>query len=261
MKKLFLFIIVVCILTTLFTVNVLAKDIEIGKCDTSDALCIALQDKYGADSTVMYSQTVTAVCGTQVEVEVNGTIQVVYISNVEEVAPPPPSIDTNNGQISDDGIVIKPGDTDFNEIELPKTSFSISEHIHCVNNSKAAYPYNELNKKLIYIFGDSLCYFPENEYERVKTVLLNAPDWWKNDYMQDDVDTWIENNFYKVTVETVDEYGNEISKNLYLSVKPTEDQLSILTIDYTNDQSSVNALTTQRIVLIVIIVLIVCGLV
>ncbi len=261
MKKLFLFISMICILMILFTINVLAADVEIGKCDTSDALCMALQDKYGADSTVMYSQTATAVCGTQIEVEVNGTTQVVYISNVEEVAPPPPSTDTNNGQIPDDGIVIKPGDTDFNEIELPKTSFSIDVYIHSVSNSKAVYPYNELNKKLIYIFGTSLYYFPENEYDRVKMVLLDAPEWWKDDYMQDGVDAWIDNNFYKTTVETVDEYGNSISKVLYLSIKPTDDQLSILKMDYINDQSPENALTTQRVVLIVIVVVIVCCLV
>ena len=59
MIKLFLFISVACILTTLFTINILAEDIEVGKCDTTDPICIALQEKYGTDSTVLYSTTET----------------------------------------------------------------------------------------------------------------------------------------------------------------------------------------------------------
>ena len=262
MKKLFLFISVICILTTLFTINVLAKDIEIGKCDTSDPICIALQEKYGTDSTVLYSTAETTTCANQLTMNVNGEDRIVYVSakpaSDDEVVAPPVG-NENQGTIPDDGIVIKPGDTGINEIVMPKPSFNLD--IHSVNNSKESYPYNEFNKKLIYVFGSSLYYFSEDEYEQVKTLLINAPDWWKNDYMQDGVDTWIENNFYKTTVEVIDEYDNKISKVLYLSIEPTDDQRMVLTIDCTNDQSSSNALTIQRVILIVIVVVIVCGLV
>lgn len=117
-----LFSVVMLMLSMCLSMTAFAADVEIGKCDTSDALCVALQNQYGADSTVMYSQTATSVCGNKIEVEVNGTTQIVYISNVEEVAPPPPSTDTNNGQIEDSGLIIKPGSTGINEIELPQTS-------------------------------------------------------------------------------------------------------------------------------------------
>ena len=72
MKKLFLFISMVCILTTLFTINVLAEDIEISKCDVNNSICAALQEKYGTDSTVFYSATETRTCTKQLTISVNG---------------------------------------------------------------------------------------------------------------------------------------------------------------------------------------------
>ena len=359
MKKLFLFISMIFILMTLFTINVLAKDVEIGKCDTSDPICVALQEKYGTDSTVLYSTAETTTCVNQLTVNVNGEDRIVYVSakpgSDNEVVAPPPVIDNNPGTIPDDGIVIKPGDTGINEIELPKievvsdnllssenivdnpitavneisihnklieiygkkvnaywntvgterckyasslsingtqvtvylsfkpstenvnvqmgedgklvidgiessqTSFDLSDRIHSVNNNKAVYPYNELNKKLIYVFGNSLYYFSEDEYEQVKTLLINAPQWWKEFYMKNGINAWIEDNFYKTMVETIDEYGNKISKVLYLSIEPTDDQRMVLKIDPTNHKNTENKVSIQQTVLIAIVVVILCG--
>ena len=125
MKKLFLFINVVCILTTLFTINVLATDIEIGKCDTTDPICVALQEEYGVDSTVLYSTVETATCAYQLTINVDGSERIVYVSTkpaTNDTVAPPPVGNENTGNLPDDGIVIKPGDTGINEIELPQTS-------------------------------------------------------------------------------------------------------------------------------------------
>ena len=153
MKKLFLFISVVCILTTLFTINVLATDLEIGKCDTNDPICVALQEKYGTDSTVLYSTAETRICVNQLTVNVNGEDRIVYVSakpaSDNEVVAPPPVIDNNPGTIPDDGIVIKPGDSGINEIELPKTEIPSDDLLNsdkCGNNEPS-----ETNSNIIQI--------------------------------------------------------------------------------------------------------------
>ena len=62
----------------------------------------------------------------QLTISVDGEERIVYVSakpaSDDEVVAPPPVGNENPGQIPDDGIVIKPGDTGINEIELPKTS-------------------------------------------------------------------------------------------------------------------------------------------
>ena len=265
MKKLFLFISMVSILMTLFTINVLAKDVEIGKCDTSDPICVALQEKYGIDSTVLYSTAETTTCVNQLTVNVNGEDRIVYVSakpaSDDEVVAPPPVGNENQGTLPDDGIVIKPGDTGINEIVMPKPSFNLNSNIHSVNNSKESYPYNELNKKLIYVFGSSLYYFSEDEYEQVKTLLINAPQWWKESYMQNGIDAWIDDNFYKTTVEVIDEYDNKISKVLYLSIEPTDDQRMVLKMDPTNHKNTESKVSIQQTVIIAVVVVALCGVV
>ena len=258
-----LFSVVVLMLSLCFSFTAYAEDIEISKCDVNDSICAALQEKYGADSAVLYSTTETTTCANQLTISVDGEERIVYVSakpaSDDEVISPPPVIDNNSGTIPDDGIVIKPGndsvvikpgDPGTNEIEMPKPSFALD--IHSVNNSKESYPYNELNKKLIYVFGSSLYYFSEDEYEQVKTLLINAPQWWKESYMQSGVEAWIENNFYKTTVETIDEYDNKISKVLYLSIEPTDDQRMVLKLD------SSNSLSQQVVFMGIVVVVLGC---
>ena len=119
-----LFSVVVLILSLCFSFTAFAADVEIGKCDTSDPICAALQEKYGADSTVLYSTAETTTCVNQLTVNVNGEDRIVYVSakpaSDDEVVAPPPVGNENQGTIPDDGIVIKPGDTGINEIELPQ---------------------------------------------------------------------------------------------------------------------------------------------
>lgn len=121
-----LFSVVVLMLSMCLSFTAFADDVEIGSCESSDKVCAALQAQYGTDSTVLYSITASEACGTAIEIEVDGNTQTVYVSaiveNNEEVVAPPPSTDVDNGQIEDSGIIMKPGSTGINEIELPQTS-------------------------------------------------------------------------------------------------------------------------------------------
>ena len=121
-----LFSVVVLILSLCFSFTAFAADVEIGKCDTNDPICVALQEKYGTDSTVLYSTAETTTCVNQLTVNVNGEDRIVYVSakpaSDDEVVAPPPVGNENQGTLPDDGIIIKPGDTGINEIELPQTS-------------------------------------------------------------------------------------------------------------------------------------------
>ena len=160
MKKLFLFISVICMISTLFTINVLAADIEVGKCDTTDPICIALQEKYGTDSTVIYSTVETTTCANQLTVNVNGEDRIVYVSakpsNDNDVVAPP-VIDENTGNIPDDGIVIKPGDSGINEIELPKTevlSDNLLSSDNIVDNLTTDVDEVAIHNKLVEIYGN-----------------------------------------------------------------------------------------------------------
>ena len=121
-----LFSVVVLMLSLCFSFTAYAEDIEISKCDVNDSICAALQEKYGADSAVLYSTTETTTCTNQLTISVDGEERIVYVSakpaSDDEVVAPPPVGNENPGTIPDDGIVIKPGDTGINEIELPKTS-------------------------------------------------------------------------------------------------------------------------------------------
>ena len=175
MKKLFLFISVVCILTTLFTMNVLAKDIEISKCDVNDPVCQALQEAYGEDSTVLYSATQSAACSETFTIEVNGETTVIYVSaqpaDDNEVIAPPPVGNENQGTIPDDGIVIKPGDPGLNEIELPKTEV-LSDYLlnsdNIVDNPATDVDEIAIHNKLVEILGKINAYWNTVRTERCK---------------------------------------------------------------------------------------------
>ena len=119
-----LFAVVVLMLSLCFSLTAYA-DTEVGKCDTSDPICVALQEEYGVDSTVLYSTVETATCAYQLTINVDGSERIVYVSTkpaTNDTVAPPPVGNENTGNLPDDGIVIKPGDTGINEIELPQTS-------------------------------------------------------------------------------------------------------------------------------------------
>lgn len=102
-----------------------AEDIEIGQCDTENEVCQALQEQYGADSTVVYSITPSEACPYTTTITLaNGETQVVYVSAKpgSNVVDPPPVNNPSSGELPDPGIVMKPGDLGINEIELPQTS-------------------------------------------------------------------------------------------------------------------------------------------
>jgi hypothetical protein len=92
-------------------------------------------------------------------------------------------------------------------------------------------------------------------------LLMNAPEKWKEAYMQNGIDAWIDDNFYKTTVEVIDEYDNKISKVLYLSIEPTDDQRMVLKTNHTNHKNTENKVSIQQTVLIAIVVVVLCGVV
>ena len=121
-----LFSVVILLMSLCFTTVYAADDIEVGKCDVGDEICQALQEKYGAGSTVTYSTVATENCTYELTLTINGSAQIVYVSELPATQAPvidAPNIGgTTDGTIPDSGIVMKPGDTGINEIELPKTS-------------------------------------------------------------------------------------------------------------------------------------------
>ena len=131
MKKLFLFISMVSILMTLFTVNVFAYDgTEIGKCNTSDPICVELQKQYGTDSTVLYSTVATANCTKTLTLSINGEFKVVYVSEK-------PTTGITDGIIPDSGIVGGiDSSTDMPTISLPQISIPSDDLLNSNDNNQ-----------------------------------------------------------------------------------------------------------------------------
>ena len=124
MKRRFsIFMIVMLMCSILFSTFAFA-DTSIKGCDVSDEVCKALQEKYGADSEVVYSMVETTTCAYELSItDSNGNKRSVYVSALPkstEVAPP--VIDQDSGSINDSGIVTKPGELGIDEIQLPETS-------------------------------------------------------------------------------------------------------------------------------------------
>lgn len=122
-----LFSVVILLMSLCFPVTAFADDgIEVGKCDTSDPLCLELQKEYGADSTVLYSTVATATCTQQITVSINGVDKQVFVSAKPTENPPviaPPTTGTTDGTIPDSGIVGGIDDsTGMPTVSLPQTS-------------------------------------------------------------------------------------------------------------------------------------------
>ena len=148
MKKLFLFTSMVCILMILFTINVFAYDKEIGKCDTSDPVCVELQKEYGSNSTVLYSTVATATCTNEIQININGELRTIYVSEK-------PKTGTTGGIIPDSGIV--GGIDGMPTVSLPQTSIPSDNSLNSnniVDDPKTAVDEIAIHNKLIEIFGN-----------------------------------------------------------------------------------------------------------
>ncbi len=122
-----LFSVVILLMSLCFPVTAFADDgIEIGKCDTSDPICVELQKQYGTDSTVLYSTVATATCTNEIQISINGELKTIYVSAKPTENPPviaPPTTGTTDGTIPDSGIVGGiDSSTGMPTVSLPQTS-------------------------------------------------------------------------------------------------------------------------------------------
>jgi hypothetical protein len=127
-KRLLIILSIFTILSVCFSMVAFAEDLEISQCDVTNEVCQELQKLYGTDSSVLFSFTESESCKDTVNISLaDGSNMVVFVSaQPGETPSDPPVIDapgtnTNPG-LNDTGVVIKPGPTGINEIELPNTS-------------------------------------------------------------------------------------------------------------------------------------------
>lgn len=80
MLKKITIIILTIIMVMSFSIIAYAEEIEVGKCDVSDPICAELQNKYGPDSSVLYSIVETDTCNTLIRLEIDGSYEDVYIA-------------------------------------------------------------------------------------------------------------------------------------------------------------------------------------
>ena len=127
-KRLLIILSILTIISICCSTVAFAEDLEISQCDSTNEVCQELQELYGTDSSVLFSFTKSESCIYTVNVELaDGSTMVVFVSaQPSETPSDPPVIDapgTNpNPGLNDTGVVIKPGQTGINEIELPNTS-------------------------------------------------------------------------------------------------------------------------------------------
>lgn len=333
-----------CILMTLFTINVFAYNQEIGKCNTSDPVCVELQKEYGSNSTVLYSTVATATCTNEIQININGELRTIYVSEK-------PKTGTTGGIIPDSGIVGGiDSSTGMPTVSLPQTSIPsdnllnsnnivdnpttavdeiaihnklieifgnkaniywntvstsrckyassvqvngvqvtvylsqkpstgevnvqmgsdgklvidgissddniVNQITYSIKKQTVGYPYNEINEKLIYIFGSNqdVRYFIEDDIEGVKAILAN-----KNKNYDE-----IMSDFHAINI------GIETGvKKVYVNKELTPDQKALLNADLNsealvnNKQTETNSSIVQILLIISLIinVVLVCGIV
>ena len=192
-KRFSIFMIVMLMCLILFSTFAFA-DTSIKGCDVSDEICKSLQEKYGADSEVVYSMVETATCKYEFQVtDTNGNKRTVYVSALPtntELAPPP-VIDQGSGSIDNSDIVIKPGNTGINEI---------SDHLlnsdNIVDNPTTDVDEIAIHNKLVELYGNNT------------NVYWNIVATYRCKY-----------------VTSIDINGVQVS--VYLSVKPTTSDIGV----------------------------------
>lgn len=191
-----------------------------------EMLCSKLQSIYGTNSNIEFSKTATEVCKYATSVEINGIQTTIFLSQ----KPTSGSVDVqmgSNGQLIIEGIASEnsPEDsTTTGDIATDPSLLAtelIKQFTHTVEYNddlahpfvEAAYPYNQLNEKFVYAFGEdcvNLRYFLADDMDDVKAFLKENSI---------DVKVFLKEHFHKVKVNI----GLQ-TKTVYVNMEPTKDQ-------------------------------------
>ena len=248
--KRLLFLFIVAILFVLCSMNVCAEEHEIKSCKTTDAgaLCDKLQSIYGDTSTIKYSTTETTICKYSTSVNIQGIQTTVYLSQK-------PTTGSVNIYMGEDGKLIIDGTGSVQAQPNDKVVLqNLFSRIHSIKSTTAGYPYNEINEKLLYVFGSgsNAYYFLDTDMDEIKTYL--------SDHDVTNIVTFIQTYFHKVSVSI-----NGKDRLLYINVEPTEDQKEILSkhngLDINEQIHSEDNNTAYFIVIIALGVIIACTLI
>ena len=191
-----------------------------------EMLCSKLQSIYGTTSNIEFSKTETEVCKYSTSVEINGIQTTVFLSQ----KPTSGSVGVqmgSNGQLVIDGIQTEtPSDDTTTTGDIVRdpallATELIKQFTHTVSYEaglvhpfiEAAYPYNQINEKFVYAFGENcenVRYFLADDMDEVKAFLKENSI---------DVKVFLNEHFHKVKVNI----GLQ-TKTVYVNVEPTKDQ-------------------------------------